>query len=299
VVWKPESLITAAKKAGVSYEVDKTWLSVDPYGKGFQPVGVVWHHTATSNFAQGDAPSLNWCRFPGPYAGEARACHVVVGRSGKLYIIAGSGAYHAGAGGPMKVNGTNIPKDLGNRYLIGIEIEASSTTKVNSKNLTTPKSGLNPIQLETTAKFCAALFDELGWPTDAAIRHRDWAPGRKVDVGIPLEQIRKEINKYRKKTNPTPNTTPNPTPIPNNEITSVRLEDLRLGKRNNSVLIVKRALNKQLKTNLPLTNEWNASTTRLYKRWQKRQGYYGKDADGLPGRASLSALGKLHGFKVI
>lgn len=297
MAWNPQSLVSAAKKAGLDYEVDKTWLNIDPYGKGFQPVGVIWHHTATSNLAQGDAPSLGYCRNPGIYAGQARACHIVVGRSGKLYIIAGSGAYHAGAGGPMKVNGTNIPKDLGNRYLIGIEIEASSTTKVNSKNLTTPKSGLNPIQLEVTAKFCAALFDELKWSTDAAIRHRDWAPGRKVDVGISLETIRKEINKYRQGAAPKPQ--PNPTPNPETQIPSVRLEDLRLGKKNNSVLIVKRALNKQLKSNLPLTNEWNSATTRLYKKWQKRQGYFGKDADGLPGRATLTSLGKLHGFKVI
>jgi len=62
--WNPQSLIKAAQKSGIDYEVDGTWLKVDPYGKGFQPVGVVWHHTACGTFSKGNMPSLNWCRFP-------------------------------------------------------------------------------------------------------------------------------------------------------------------------------------------------------------------------------------------
>jgi hypothetical protein len=298
MAWNPQSLIKAAEAAGIDYEVDETWLKVDPYGKSFQPVGVVWHHTACGTYSKGDAPSLGYCRNPGVYAGESRACQIVVGRSGKFYIIAGSGAYHAGTGGPMKVNGTNIPKDLGNRYLIGIEIEASSTSKLNKKNQTTPKSGLNPIQLEAVAKFCAALFDQLNWSTEAAIRHKDWAPGRKIDVGIPLETIRSEVNKYRKKSPSIPKpTTPVVTPV---ATPTVRLSDLRLGQRSNSAIIVKGALNKEFKrSNLPLRDLWGKSATGIYKKWQKVNGYYGKDADGHPGRATLIALGKKHGFKVV
>lgn len=297
MAWNPNAIVDACKAAGIDYEVDKTWLKIDPYGSGFQPVGVVWHHTASGTYSPGDAPSLNWCRFPGQYAGQARACQIVVGRSGKFYIIAGKGAYHAGAGGPMKVNGTNIPKDLGNRYLIGIEIEASSTSKLNKKNRTTPKSGLNPIQLEVVAKFCAALFDQLNWSTNAAIRHKDWAPGRKVDVGIPLETIRSEVNKYRKKSSgiakPVP---PVVTPV---ATPTVRLADLRLGQRSTSAIIVKDALNKEFGTKLPKTNVWGRGAMRVYKKWQKANGFYGKDADGNPGRSTLRMLAKKYKFKII
>src|SRR6056297_1942035 len=96
--WNPRALITAAKRAGVTFDVDDDWLKVDPYGKGFQPVGVVWHHTACNPLSRGNMPSLNWCRNPGQYAGKARACHIVVGRNGDMQIIAGKGAYHAGVG---------------------------------------------------------------------------------------------------------------------------------------------------------------------------------------------------------
>lgn len=40
-------------------------------------------------------------------------------------------------------------------------------------------------------------------------------------------------------------------------------------------------------------------TVRAYAAWQWRLGYRGRDADGMPGRASLLALGQRHGFVVV
>ena len=39
-------------------------------------------------------------------------------------------------------------------------------------------------------------------------------------------------------------------------------------------------------------------TVKAYSAWQKRCGYKGSDADGIPGRASLVRLGQRHGFSV-
>lgn len=308
MAWNPRALINAAKKAGVTFNVDDDWLKVDPYGKSFQPVGVVWHHTACNPLSVGNMPSLNWCRNPGQYTGKARACHIVVGRNGDMQIIAGKGAYHAGAGGPLKVNGTSIPKNLGNRYLIGIEIEASSTTKINAKNRTTPKHGMNPAQFDAVAKFCAALFDELGWNTDSAIRHRDWAPGRKIDVGIPLKEIRDAINSYRDKSKPQATTKPKPKPEPKPEPTkpkpekkpAVSLRSVRPGRKNDQVLIVQKALKKEFRTFDYSSGPgiFGPSTKAAYAKWQKKLGLTGKDADGVPGLKSLRELGKKHGFTV-
>ena len=198
MAWNPQSLIRAARKSGIEFGVDEDWLTApDPHGKGFQPFSVAWHHTECGALSRGNMPSLDLCRNPGQYGGEARACHIVVGRDGKFQIIAGHGTYHLGTGGPLKVNGKVMPKDIGNRFSIGIEIEASSSTKINKDNRETPKHGINPAQFDAVAKFCAALFDDLGWDTDAAIRHQDWTT-RKVDVGIPLSQIHEAIDGYRK-----------------------------------------------------------------------------------------------------
>lgn len=288
--WDPEFLVQAAKTANVPYEVDKGWLDIDPYPTTFAPVGVIWHHTATSTLSRGDMPSLNWCRNPGQYAGKARACHILIGRSGKLQIIAGKGAYHAGEGGPLTVHKKDIPKDQGNRFLLGIEIEASSSAKINAKNRITPKSGLNPIQFENTARFCAALFDLLGWSTESAIRHRDWAPNRKIDVQIPLNLLRTEIDKYRKVQ------TEKPKP---QKPTVVKLLELKPNKKNNSIRIVQEALKKEFPyANIPLTGFFNSNTQLTYKKWQEKLGYKGDDADGIPGKASLQKLAKKYGFEV-
>lgn len=314
--WDPNVLKRAAKKSGVKHGVDKEWLKVDPYGSGFQPVGVVWHHTACGAFSRGNMPSLNWCRNPGQYAGKARACHIVVGRNGDMQIIAGRGAYHAGAGGPMRVDGTYIPENLGNRYLIGIEIEASSTRKVRKKDRETPKWGMNPSQFEAVAKYCAALFDEMGWDTAAAIRHRDWTPGRKIDVGIPLSEIREKIDSYRKapskpatpakpkpekpKPEPKPPVKPKPKPKPEQKKPVVRLNSIKPNRKNKQVLVVQEALKKEFPSFDYSSGSgiFGPATKAAYAKWQKKLGYTGKDADGIPGLTSLRKLGAKHGFTV-
>ena len=304
MAWNPKNLVKAAEKAGIKFAVDDTWLDIDPYGSGFQPVGLIWHHTACGTFSPGNMPSLHWCRFPGEYAGEARACHLVVGRDGFVQIIAGKGAYHAGAGGPLKVNGTYIPKDLGNRYLIGVEIEASSTEKINKKNHTLPKTGMNPAQFEAVAKFCAALFDIMKWDTDAAIRHKDWAPGRKPDVGIDLTIIREAIDGYRAEAAaPTPTPTPTPTPPkpvkPKPTKPSVRVANVQPDKVNNQVLTVQKALSGEVGLDYssgPKT--FGPRTTAAYKKWQRKFGLKGSAVNGRPALEDLTALGKKHGFTV-
>lgn len=64
---------------------------------GFRVVeGIVGHHTATSDRAQGDYPSLRVVRngragLPGPL------CNYGLGRSGTIYVVAAGVAWHAGA----------------------------------------------------------------------------------------------------------------------------------------------------------------------------------------------------------
>lgn len=44
---------------------------------------------------------------------------------------------------------------------------------------------------------------------------------------------------------------------------------------------------------------YGTSTITAYAAWQRRCGYVGADADGIPGRSSLTRLGLAHGFAVI
>lgn len=44
---------------------------------------------------------------------------------------------------------------------------------------------------------------------------------------------------------------------------------------------------------------YGTATVSAYAAWQRRLGYSGTDADGIPGMRSLTRLGSLHGFKVV
>jgi hypothetical protein len=314
--WDPRNLIKAAEKSGVKYDVDTTWLKVDPYPGTFDPVGVVWHHTACGTLSTGNMPSLGYCRNPGIYTGISRACHVVVGRDGFMQIIAGRGAYHAGAGGPLTVNGTRIPKDIGNRYLIGFEIEASSTAKVNRRDIQTPKWNMNPAQFEAMVNYCAALFELLDWDTSAAIRHKDWAPDRKIDVGIPLSDIRNAIDEKRALLKPPP-PKPKPEPTPKPPVQEkpkppvapkpkppakpvILSKNVQPKSTHPSVSVLRAALAEEFPKliNADKPGYFGANTKALYRKWQLRCGFTGADADGIPGVESLRKLGKKYGFSV-
>jgi hypothetical protein len=44
---------------------------------------------------------------------------------------------------------------------------------------------------------------------------------------------------------------------------------------------------------------FGSTTVTAYAKWQRHLGYTGKDADGIPGKSSLTALGKRAGFEVV
>lgn len=66
------------------------------------------------------------------------------------------------------------------------------------------------------------------------------------------------------------------------------------------VKLVEKALKAEglLAASLASDGSYGSSTIAAYKAWQKRCGYTGSAADGIPGTASLTKLGVKHGFKV-
>lgn len=204
-------VLEAVKASGVKYVLEDGWdnPAIGKYGSGWKPAGVVLHHTANGG-AKGNTPSLRWV-LHNEYA-PVRACHFLVGRDGTVHVIYALGCYHAGAGGPMKVGGVSIPKDLGNRYLYGIEIESKGT---NPSVTAGPDDvdGFTPAQVQAAARLSAALVKLLGKDESAVIRHRDWAPGRKTDVLQPLSYWRSLIAAWLA-VKPAPKPVPAPTPAP-------------------------------------------------------------------------------------
>ena len=159
---------------------------IDPYNGRSNFAGIVLHHTAGVN-------SEEYIAHGNPYA-PVRACHFLVKEDGKVVVMSGSGAYHAGRGGPWrfprKGKDVVVPKDSGNSRLWGIEIESlGQRSRVGKDEF---PEGMNTEQVVSTAFLCAALLNAgrpgwRSWPVSRVIRHRDWAPTRKVDVKQDLD----------------------------------------------------------------------------------------------------------------
>lgn len=124
---KLSNLANVLRAAGLTVVETPGWASrgYAPPGYPAQDLqavrGILWHHTATNRarYAESAAPTLIMCiqgraDLPGPL------CNIVFGRDGTVYLVAAGVANHAGAG-----YAPGIPADMGNHYLIGIEMESS------------------------------------------------------------------------------------------------------------------------------------------------------------------------------
>lgn len=180
----PSRLAYKLRRHGIPAVFKRGWDSsrIDPYGGRSDFRGIVLHHTAGID-------SERYIAYSNPYA-PVRAAHFLVRRDGTVVVMSGSGAYHAGRGGPWRFpsgTGRFVPKDLGNRYLYGIEIESLGTNRrINGR-----PQGMTQEQVVETALLCAALLNAmrpgpLCKPVSRVIRHRDWS-SRKIDVLQDLE----------------------------------------------------------------------------------------------------------------
>jgi hypothetical protein len=119
---KLSNLANVLRAAGLTVVESPGWADRGYAGQDLRQVrGVLWHHTATNRgrYAASGAPTLSMCLngrpdLPGPL------CNIVFGRNGTVYLLAAGVANHAGAG-----SAPGVPKDMGNHYLIGIEMESS------------------------------------------------------------------------------------------------------------------------------------------------------------------------------
>lgn len=79
----------------------------------------------------------------------------------------------------------------------------------------------------------------------------------------------------------------------------IQLSYVMPGKQNGDVLIVQKALARAVGLNYSSgPGVFGPRTQAAYAKWQRSLGYTGADADGIPGRQSLAALGKRFGFSV-
>lgn len=166
----------AFRKNGLRVREVRGWKTRGrPYS--FSPRGVVFHHTA-SNKNSGPSPALAICvngraDLPGPL------CNVMIGRDATVYVIAAGRANHAGFGGPWR----NVPKDSGNSYTAGVEVENNGVGEPWSDE-----------QLRACDLVFATLLVGLRHSESWLCGHKEWAAHRKIDPGhIDMDRYRRRV----------------------------------------------------------------------------------------------------------
>lgn len=154
------------KDSGSPFTLVPGWASRTAHKGGMTAnLGTLWHTTETADaaFRTGeDAPTLGFVTNGDGY----NRYNILIGRSGRLYLIAVGTAGHAGVG-----SAPGIPNDDGNRHMLGVAFDANSWDYP-----------VTTAQLESAARLGAAIDRDWGRPgTGRHLMHGEWAPGRRSD----------------------------------------------------------------------------------------------------------------------
>lgn len=263
--------------------------------------GVMIHHTVT----EGTAATVRICRdghslLPGPL------CHGVIAKDGRVHLVGYGRANHAGLGDgdvlAAVIADHAAPVDNetdtdGNRYFYGFECE----------NLGDGQDPWPAEQLRAIERVSAAICRHHGWTERSVIGHLEWQPGKVDPRGFTMASMRARVA-TRLGVKPMPGTLPTPKPP------VVDLSKLVAAARSNpqakgtpvtyaGVRTVEAALVNAGLLEKPYSDgHFGKATVEAYARWQRSKAggsYAGSAADGIPGMASLTRLGKKHGFTVV
>ncbi|MET9051268.1 N-acetylmuramoyl-L-alanine amidase [Streptomyces bacillaris] len=309
-----DQLLKALRDEGLTVIEHRNWRTHNRNHKGpWGPVhGVMIHHTVTS----GTASSVELC-YNGHSALPGPLCHGVIAKDGVVHLVGNGRTNHAGLGDgdvlrAVVAEAERLPADNeantdGNRHFYGFECV----------NLGDGKDTWPAAQLEAIERAAAALCRAHSWSERSVIGHLEWQPGKIDPRGFTMASMRARIGKrLAPATTPTKPPTAKPTtpakPKPP-KAPSVSLAKLIAAARHNpaakgtpvtyaGVRIVEAALVDAGHLAKPLLDgHFGTATVTAYSRWQKSKpggGYTGKAADGIPGKDSLTRLGKRAGFTV-
>ncbi|CUW31797.1 N-acetylmuramoyl-L-alanine amidase [Streptomyces reticuli] len=294
--------LAALKAEGLRVVEVGDWRNHNRNHKGpWGPVhGVMIHHTVT----RGTQHTVEICRdghtaLPGPL------CHGVIAKDGTVYLVGYGRANHAGLGDPdvlrAVINETALPADNeastdGNRHFYGFECE----------NLGDGKDPWPEEQIKAIVKAVTALCRHHGWSARSTIRHLGWQPG-KVDPRGPGMQWDDILADVSARLGTKPPTKPAPTPTKpvvdlSKLVAAAKADPAASGTpvTYSGVRTVEAALvDAGYLAKAYSDGHYGTATVQAYAKWQRHLGYTGADADGIPGRTSLTRLGDKYGFDVV
>lgn len=270
---------------------------IGPWG----PVhGVMIHHTVTEGTQNTVSIVKNgYSGLPGPL------CHGMIAKDGRVHLVGYGRANHAGLGDPdvlsAVISEVAPPVDNeatvdGNRHFYGFECE-------NKGDNVDPWPAA---QIEAIVRVIAAICRVHGWDPRSALRHLDWQPG-KVDPRGPGMNWDSVLTRVAARLLVSAPTEPAPVPVK----PKVDLSQLIAAAKSNpgapgqpvtysGVKTVEAALvDAGLLNKTYLDGHYGTTTVSAYAAWQRKCGYTGDDADGIPGKSSLTKLGDKYGFTVV
>lgn len=262
---------------GVTVREHADWQSHNRNHKGaWGPVnGVMLHHTAGRD-------SLALCRngtaaLPGPL------CTGLVTKDGTVHLVGYGRTNHAGSGSTAVYAAVRAERALpsppgpdsvdGNIHFYGFEIE----------NLGNGQDPYPSPQLTAVERLSAALCRAHGWTAASVIGHKEWTR-RKIDPSFSMSGMRTRVE-ARLGTNPKPPRPPSYAEFPGAAF-------FVPGRRSALITAVGRRLVAEGcgRYRVGPGPEWTEADVASYAAWQRRLGYTGADADGVPGRTSWDKL---------
>ncbi|MFI0780501.1 peptidoglycan-binding protein [Streptomyces sp. NPDC021212] len=281
-----DRLLKALRDEGLTVHEYRNWRSHNRNSKGpWGPVnGVMIHHTVTS----GTASSVELCyegraSLPGPL------CHGVIDKKGEIHLVGNGRANHAGFGDSdvlkAVINETKLPTDNeadkdGNARFYGFEC-------INLGDGDDPWPEAQKLAIE---KVSAAICRAHKWSERSVIGHLEWQPGKVDPRGFTMSSMRTRVGKrLGKKPDGATETKPKPPatyePFPGADFFRNGRESkiiTAMGKR-----LVAEGCSRYEEGPGP---EWTDADKKSYAAWQRKLGYSGDDADGIPGKKSWDKL---------
>jgi hypothetical protein len=172
-------LADVLRAAGVQVVEEGDWRNRMVSGS-FDPIGVLWHHTAATSSASNPAPALGVV-INGRSDLQGPLCHALVDYNGVFHLISAGRANHAGVCG----GSGPLPYGDGNTMLIGWEIDYNGVSQE-----------MSPAQYAASVKATAAVLRHLGRDANYARGHRETSVTGKIDPSfINLDTMRSDVAK--------------------------------------------------------------------------------------------------------
>lgn len=283
-----DQLLAALRAEGVTVVEHPGWRTHNRNHVGaWGPVnGVMIHHTVTS----GTDASVALCYdgydgLPGPL------CHGVIDKSGVVHLVGNGRANHAGGGDPVVLQRV-IAEDYGDRPPAPQQHEGSAgavdgNTRFYGFECVNLGDGQDPwpsAQLNAIERVSAAICRAHDWGAKSVIGHLEWSDWKVDPRGFTMSGMRARVA-TRLSSPPDGTGTPRYQPFPGASFFTPRTTSpviTAMGTR-----LVAEGCSAYSVGPGPT---WSEADRLSYAKWQRKLGYSGADADGIPGASSWDAL---------